>query len=262
MEELSESSILPRLRTRWLARDYRYRRVTGSTNADACAAAEQGAAHGTICVADAQTAGRGRLRRSWYSPPGDNIYLSVVLRPTMATGRAPLHSLAAGVALADALGSMAPGVMLKWPNDVLYGARKVAGILLQMKASMQSIEHVVLGVGINVNSRDFPEELPAATSLALQTGRRVDRRAVLLGVLSALERRIEALILGDSRSIVGDWLAYAPWLGQRIRVQLLDQAIVGVAEGLGADGSLILQQDGRSRQITAGDISLIAKGAG
>ncbi|HWS15327.1 MAG TPA: biotin--[acetyl-CoA-carboxylase] ligase, partial [Candidatus Methylomirabilis sp.] len=135
--------------------------VTDSTNRVAMEMAEHGAKHGTVVVADAQTAGRGRMGRRWESPPGKNLYVSMLLRPPVPTVEAPQLSLVTGVALADAVEAMGVSASLKWPNDLYLGERKAAGILAEMASDPDGVRHVVIGVGLNVNMEeaDFPPVL-------------------------------------------------------------------------------------------------------
>ena len=136
--------------------------MTDSTNRVAMEMAENGAPHGTVVVADAQTAGRGRMGRRWVSPAGKNLYVSLLLRPSVPTVEAPLLALVAGVALADAVEAVDVPASLKWPNDLYCGGRKAAGILAEMASDPDGVRHVVIGVGLNVNMEedDFPPDTP------------------------------------------------------------------------------------------------------
>src|SRR5512143_704887 len=160
--------------------------VTDSTNRVAMEMAENGAKHGTVVVADAQTAGRGRMGRRWVSPAGKNLYVSLLLRPSVPTVDAPQLALVAGIALADAVEEVGVPAFLKWPNDLYCGGRKAAGILAEMASDPDGVRHVVIGVGLNVNMEetDIPSDLrDKATSLRIHAGRvfrRVDVLARLL----------------------------------------------------------------------------------
>ncbi len=179
--------------TRWLGRELRGVASTRSTNDDVLALARAGAAHGLVVIADEQTGGRGRLGRTWTSPPGQNLYLSALLRPELPPGGAPPITLAAAVAVAEALNESGVRASIKWPNDVLIMVdskeKKVAGILTESVTRGSRLEAVVLGIGVNLNWRELPAELvPIATSVALATGEAVDRDAFAAALLARLER--------------------------------------------------------------------------
>jgi BirA family biotin operon repressor/biotin-[acetyl-CoA-carboxylase] ligase len=182
----------------------------GSTNDVANRLALEGAPEGTTVVADAQTAGRGRRGRIWFSPPGAGLYASVVLRPG-ATPTVPLCTLAAGVALADAIRT-ATGleVLIKWPNDLAVGRRKVCGILAESSASHGEVQHVIVGFGINLRPAAYPPDLAdRVTSVEAELGRPVDRGAVLAATLEALSARFADLRASRIDAILHRWRALA-----------------------------------------------------
>lgn len=229
-----------------LGRPCWYHPVTGSTNDDAAALAEQGAPHGAVVLADQQTAGRGRVGRSWFSPPDHNLYFSLILRPSTAPSETALLTLAAGVAIAEVL-----GLQLKWPNDVVApGFRKVAGLLCEMDVCDGRVVSVVLGVGINVNQPGFPSDLPLAASLRTLGGEVVERHGLLARLLPVLEHRTQQIV-DDRAAVVRAWSALSATTGQRVRVGDIE----GVATGLRADGALLLRlDDGREHAVVAGDV--------
>jgi BirA family biotin operon repressor/biotin-[acetyl-CoA-carboxylase] ligase len=169
------------LTNRWLARDIRYFDTLDSTNRVALELAREGAARGTTVVAEGQTAGRGRLGRSFHSPPHLNLYTSIVLRPHLNTAQAPTWILASAVAVAESIAATVgdeASVEIKWPNDVLLSGKKTSGILMELGAEATRVEYLVLGIGVNLNvdRETFPEEFrDLATSLASHGGRRVNR---------------------------------------------------------------------------------------
>ena len=183
--------------TRWLARDLRWLETTDSTNRVALDLARDGAAHGTTVVAEAQTAGRGRLGRAFFSPPRMNLYRSIVLRPRLLTADAPPWILASAIAVAEAVEQTVgdgDAVEIKWPNDVLLGGLKTSGILMELSAEATRVVFLVLGIGVNLNvdRRDFPEEFrAAATSLSSHCGRKIDRVAFAQRLYNALERALD-----------------------------------------------------------------------
>lgn len=223
--------------------------TTNSTNAVLRAAAERGADHGTALVADTQTRGRGRLGRTWQSPPGSNLYLSVVLRPDLPLARVPLVVLAAGVATVTACGAPC---RLKWPNDVLDARRrKVAGILAEADSHRGQLDFVVVGVGINVSVA--PPEAPDAGCLHEALGRSVDRAdlaaRLVLGLLHNVDR-----IAADPSAVLHAWRDWDGTLGRRVRVE----GVEGVAVALGPDGALEVRDDaGQSHRILAGDVEMV-----
>lgn len=253
-----------------------------STNDEALALGRAGAEDGTVVTADAQDRGRGRLGRTWFSPPGENLYLSVLLRPQLAPPRTPFLTLCAGVALAEAAARMlamaapaappaadgaavaAPVVQLKWPNDLLLGPRglplrKAGGILTELVLSGSRVDFVVIGIGVNVNCLQFPDEL-AATSLraVLPTASAplsVPAFAALL--LAQLQDRYEEFLAHGAEPIRSAFCAHAAYLAQPapITVTSGDRRLRGIPMGLGEDGALLLQgESGELHRVVAGQI--------
>lgn len=237
-----------------------HHREVESTNDVARALAEDGAPHGTAVLAERQTAGRGRRGRTWVSPPGENVYLSLVLRPELPAERAFELTLLAAVALAEALEfcGVAPGI--KWPNDVELGGRKVAGILAELSTSPDGLlRHVVLGLGVNVNAplSGLPEEIRArATSLSSALGRPVSCARVVTAFFDRFE---EWLVLHRSLgfgAVLDTWRARSTTLGTEVRALVEGQVISGVAEDVDDTGALLVRDDaGRLHRIVAGEIS-------
>jgi BirA family biotin operon repressor/biotin-[acetyl-CoA-carboxylase] ligase len=224
-----------------------------STQTIAFALAADGAPDGTVVVADSQAAGRGRRGRAWLDEPGASLLASIVLRPRLEPARLPGLSLAAAVAVAEALTRTA-GVTprLKWPNDVLVGGRKLAGILLESRLSGNRAT-TVLGVGVNLTQRVFPAELAhTATSVWLVSGRLVDRDSLLAALLDALgewRRRLERQGFAPVRA---RWRALADTLGRTVTVD----GVSGVAVDVDADGALVVADaEGRRRRIVAGEVA-------
>ncbi|MGY1845013.1 biotin--[acetyl-CoA-carboxylase] ligase [Modestobacter sp. SYSU DS0875] len=232
----------------------------GSTNADLVARvaadeAEGQVAEGLVLVAEHQAAGRGRLDRTWTSPPRAGLTVSVLLRPDVPAARRAWLSLLTGVALAEAVGEVA-GVRasLKWPNDLLApGGAKLAGILAESAGTA-----VVVGVGLNVSTT--AGELPGTgTSLALVRGAPVDRSAVLLGLLRSLERRYRRWVevLGDpvSSGLAADYLAWCSTVGSEVTVTMPDgSALDGVAEAVDWDGRLVVRTPAGTVELASGDV--------
>ena len=250
------------LRTRWLARDIRYFEEIDSTNRVALDLAREGAAHGVTVVAEAQTAGRGRLGRSFFSPPYANLYTSVVLRPSIATSEAPAWTLAAAVAVADTVAASAGGdVAIKWPNDVLLGGLKTSGILMELGAEATRVSHLVLGIGVNLNTEraQLPDEFRhLATSLASHCGERVDRVAFARRLFENLESTLDVCAATGFAGILPRFQARFRMPGHRVRVREFDGTeITGVVRGVDADGALLLARpDSDEVRVVAGDVTL------
>ncbi len=223
----------------WLGGQRHHLAVCGSTSDEAARLARDGAPHGAIVTADEQTAGRGRVGRTWVSPPGANLYLSIVLRPTIAPALAPGITLAAGIAVCDAVG--VPGARLKWPNDVLVGDRKLAGVLTEMATRAAKIDWVILGIGINIDRAPIAN----ATSVREHGG-----SFTLERLLETLEDRLDQFFAGGIAAIAEDWTARAD-LTRRVTVA----AGTGTPRGLDRDGAFVVALDaGGEARVVAGDV--------
>lgn len=267
-DRLYAEEVQARLHTRWLARRFEWLEATDSTNRVAMELAREGAAHGTTVVAEGQSAGRGRLGRSFFSPPGLNLYSSTVLRPVLDTARAPTAILAAAVAVAETIAAEVgdpEAVEIKWPNDVLLGGLKTSGILMEMGAEATRVRFLVLGIGVNLNvSRDaFPEEFRAlATSVSSHLARPVDRIGFAARLYDTLEAVLDLHAVAGFEAVRPRFEARFRMAGRRVRV--LDAvgapgaaALEGSAEGIDADGALwIRRDDGARERVVAGDVTL------
>ena len=244
-------------------RTLKYFEQTGSTNDVAARLAAEGADEGTTVVAEAQTAGRGRRGREWYSPPGAGLYVSVVLRPPDARDRgrtASLITLAAGVALAEAVRAVTGlPVEIKWPNDLVIGrpGRKLAGILAEASSAQGRLEHVILGYGVNVRGASFPASLAGrATSLELELARPVDSVSLLVESLAALASCYGELNQGRLAPLLDRWRALAPGSrGETVEWETPDGPRRGVTEGIDADGALIVRVGPALERIVAGEVN-------
>ena len=255
--DLSSDVVLPRLGTAWIGRSYFFEPEVDSTNTQLAEHAKRGATHGTVLVADTQTRGRGRFDRTWQSPVGQNLYFSVLLRPDWTVDARRPVSLAAGVALAEAVEPLLPtSPELKWPNDLLSSGRKLAGILVESAVDRQTIRHLVLGIGLNVNQQAFPEPIAdLAGSLSLAAGRQFDRAEVLATVLGRLEVWVDRLHDDGPEPIVTRLCDYAPWMGKQISVRNGEHELVGTALGIEPHGALRLQDEqGEVHSIVSGDV--------
>lgn len=231
---------------------------TDSTNATALDLARQGAGHGTVVLAEEQTAGRGRLGRTWYSEKSSGIYASVILRPPFSPSAAPILTLLAGVAVARALGKTTGlGVDIRWPNDILVNEKKVCGILTEMNAELGRLHAVVLGIGINVNHTAMPDDLkPIATSLRIESGRAWSRVQMVIALLRELEKHYRLLLEQGSGAIAERWAAASTYAnGKRIRLVRAEGESLATTTGLDASGALrVRYDDGREETLVAGEI--------
>ncbi len=260
MTPLSRERIQPYLETAWLGRELHCFEVLDSTNLTAREMAVAGAPHGAVVIADAQRRGRGRLGRAWVSPARKNLYVSILLRCNVPMDRLAQISLLAGVATCEAVRAWCPTAAIKWPNDVLIGGRKVAGILAELEQGGGG-RAVVLGIGVNLNSGagDFPDELrDKATSLHLVSGDSVDRARFAGRLLTHLEGRYDEWCRDGFAPIAATWRALAPLIGRRIQVQEPLGVVEGEVVDLDDDGALRLRRDdGSLYRIIAGDVTVL-----
>ena len=188
------------IKTQWAGRNILYYDVTDSTNLRVKQAGDEGAPHGTLAVADRQTAGRGRRGRTWISPAGSSIYMSILLRPEITPDKASMLTLVMALSVAEGIGqgmaqSECPALQIKWPNDIIINGKKLAGILTEMSSQIDYINHVTIGVGINVNMPDVPEEIAqTATSLRIECGHTVKRAPLIAAVMERLEENYEIFL--------------------------------------------------------------------
>jgi BirA family biotin operon repressor/biotin-[acetyl-CoA-carboxylase] ligase len=266
-DRLTPVEVTPHLRTEVLGRALHWADTVDSTNTWARGLARDGAREGTVVLAERQTAGRGRLGRSWFSPAGVNLYMSVVLRPLVPPARAPQLALVAGCALAATIAEVAavrPG--LKWPNDVLLSGRKVAGILTEMDSEADRVAFVVVGVGVNLNVS--PEDLRAgvgdtATSVGAAAGRPVHRPSFVARLLAELEERYRRYLARGFGALRDEWESYSSLTGREVAVAGGDGERRGRVTGLDGEGALVLRDpDGATVRVLAGDVTVVGGYAG
>lgn len=268
-DRLYPEEIHARLETRWLGRRLEWFETTDSTNRVAQDLARSGAAHGTAVIAEEQTAGRGRLGRSFFSPPHLNLYTSIVLRPQITTAEAPTWILAAAIGVAEAIADSVPDpdqVELKWPNDVLLNGLKTSGILVELGAEATRVSYLVLGIGVNLNvDRDsFPDEFRSlATSLSSHCGERIDRVAFTCRLYNALEHVLDRCQSAGFESLRPAYEARLRMTGHRVRVmELAGNEIEGTVIGIAQDGTLRIEKDdGGETRVIAGDVTIAKENA-
>jgi BirA family transcriptional regulator, biotin operon repressor / biotin---[acetyl-CoA-carboxylase] ligase len=258
------ATLAHQLQTRLLGKPLHFFATIDSTNIYAARLAREGAREGTVVIADCQSGGKGRLGRSWISPPGVNLYLSAILRPPVPAATVPQLNLLAAVAVADTIVQvcgLTPAI--KWPNDVLVGGKKVCGILAEMQTETGALRAVVLGIGVNLNAplSAFPEELRhKASSLFLAGDRLVDRPTFTAALLTHLEK-LYVLWLEEGFPVLRSaWEHHAAWMiGIQITVAAAEGTVAGTVLGLDSDGALLLQE-GNSRtprRLLAGDVTVV-----
>jgi BirA family transcriptional regulator, biotin operon repressor / biotin---[acetyl-CoA-carboxylase] ligase len=248
------------LKTKVLGREIVYRDQVDSTNALATELAFQGAPEGTLVVADQQMGGRGRRGRSWFSPPGKGVWMSLILRPSLSTAYASQLTLVAAIALSRALTALTgKQAGIKWPNDILFGDKKCCGILTEMHADHDRIHHIVLGIGINVNmeEQEFPEELRSiASSLRIVKGEPLVRSQVIQTVLAQLEPLYEQYVkAGGFSTLREEWKRESLTLGKKIRAVVPRGEIEGIAVDIDEAGALCVRTaDGDIQRIYSAEI--------
>ncbi len=256
---IDEKTLQKSLSGRLIGQNVIYLKTVDSTNECAFGLARKGASEGTVILADEQTKGKGRLQRVWHSPPGRNIYTSVILRPPLRPAVAPQITLMAGVAVADLLSHYGMrGVSLKWPNDVQIGDRKVCGILTEMKALGEQVDFVIVGIGLNVNMQkeDFDAGIrERATSIREETGTVISRQELAAQLYHHLEKWYKVLLKEGFPPVRERWLAFAGILGRMIRSDAAKDAQRGEVVGVDEDGALLIRSESGLRQrVITGDI--------
>jgi BirA family transcriptional regulator, biotin operon repressor / biotin---[acetyl-CoA-carboxylase] ligase len=238
-----------------------YFQEVDSTQEVARELAAQGAAQGTVVVAEHQSAGRGRLGRSWHSPASVNLYTTIILRPAMPLAIVPQLSLVAGLAVGQALDRVAPGIVgLKWPNDVWLRGRKVAGMIAEAVTDLHgALDCVLLGIGVNVNlaASDIPDELrERATSVRIATGRACDRIELADSLFSLLDSRYMEVSTGGFAAIRPAWERYSALTAKRVAIVDGGRRQSGIVRGIDDNGALILDLGDRVERIVAGEVTV------
>lgn len=258
----SKTAIESYMETKQLGKTIVFQKETGSTNLDAKALAEEGAASGTLVVADMQTAGRGRRGHGWVAPAGKNIYMTLLLRPDCLPDKASALTLVMAVAVFEAVSELVPAEScgIKWPNDVVVNNKKICGILTEMSAEPECIHYVVTGVGINVNQTEFPEEIrETATSLYRECGKKIDRARLAARVMYYFEENyklfekswnLEHLCDKYNRMLIN--------MDRQVRVLDPKGAYDGVARGINEKGELLVKRsdNGETVNVYAGEVSV------
>jgi BirA family biotin operon repressor/biotin-[acetyl-CoA-carboxylase] ligase len=262
-DALTAEVLRPHLTTRKVGVVLHVVKRTPSTNDLAAEIAGEACPDGTVIVADEQSRGRGRLGRSWFSPAGRGLYFSVVLRPGLPAAEAPVMTLVTAVAIAEGIRDrtgLAPDI--KWPNDILFGKRKVAGILTELATQGDQVAHVVVGVGLNVRGTrtDFPRSLrPVATTLEVELGRAPERAPLLVALLARLDQRYVEFVRRGPGPSLSRWRTFARFLSKRVRLTAPGGEVVeGVAVDIDPHGALIVRgRSGALQRVLAGDLEVL-----
>lgn len=261
---LSLSELKSRINNDWAGCEIYYLEETGSTNVDAKRLAEEGAGHGSVVVADKQNAGRGRRGRTWESPAGKDLYFTILLKPDFAPDKAAGLTLVMALAVTRAIETYC-GIEaeIKWPNDVVVNGKKVCGILTEMNVETDYIQHVVIGIGINVNRTDAPKDIPeelrgVATSLFLEGGVTIARAGLLQEVLQCFEDYYEKYVQRlNLELLLEEYNARLVNRGRQVRVLDPKGEWEGIARGVNASGELLVKKnDGTIEEVYAGEVSV------
>ena len=254
----NETTIADQIHTKWAGKTVHFARETDSTNLWIKRLAKEGAPEGTLTLAEFQSAGRGRLGRSWEVPEGTSVMMSILLRPKFEPQYAPMLTLVMGMAVAKAVKKFGFDVSIKWPNDVVVSHKKICGILTEMGVRDGKIDYAVIGVGINVNIREFPEEMAdKATSLYLESGREFDRSQIPGLVMEAFEEYYEKFAATcDLSGLKEEYESILANYNQPVRV-LAKEPYEGVARGITDGGELLVEKtDGTIVAVSAGEVSV------
>ena len=254
-----QETILKEIRTKWAGKTVHFAKETDSTNEWAKRLSQEGAPHGTLAVAEFQTAGRGRFTRAWEAEEGTSVMMTILLRPSFAPEYAPMLTLVMGLSVAQAVQKLGFSTEIKWPNDVVLSKKKICGILTEMGLNGSKIRYVGIGTGINVNIPGFPRELSdKATSLFLESGKRTDRNQVIALVMEAFEKNYEifdkthdlSLLKNEYEEILANY-------GQPVRILDKNNPYEGVCTGINNKGELLVRlSDGTEKAVGAGEVSV------
>lgn len=256
---ITETEIKEQLRTKVLGQTIYYKDEIDSTNNKAKELARKGAKEGTLVVADQQTSGKGRLGRVWESPAGTGIWMSIILRPNILPQYASQITLVAGLDMCEAIQEVTGlNAMIKWPNDVVVGGKKVCGILTEMSAEIEGINYIVVGIGVNVNMKHFPETLPYASSLVLQGGKEYSRKEIITNFLERFEKDYEQYkVKPDLEALQKRYERNCINLHKKVKLVRKSGEVVAEAIGINKEGELCVKyEDGTEETVLSGEVSV------
>ena len=248
------------LGTELLGQEIRVFPSLGSTNEQVKELAREGAGEGVVVIAEEQTSGKGRRGRKWHAPPGTGLWFSLLVKPQLQPNQAPFLTIIAALAVYQAIEQLLPGgdLIIKWPNDLLLGGKKICGILSELNADMGGINYAVIGIGVNVNQTDFPDELvEIATSLQRYFNQPVDRTVLLQVILKWLEEYYRRLVAGDWAGILAAWKEHLAIEGKKVQIISGEQTYWGRVIELSSQGELVIKDEqGVIHTFWSGDVSL------
>lgn len=247
------------LHTETFGRHVVYLESTQSTNEEAKKIAREGAEEGTIVVAEEQITGHGRLARGFYSPFDKGIWFSLILRPKFFPMEASKCTLLAAVGVCRGIRRMGlADAGIKWPNDILVHGKKLVGILTLMSASMEKIDYIIMGIGINtgIKKNEFPEDFREGATSFLNEGINVSRKDLLAAILGELEKEYSIAQNEGFDKVLDDWRALSVTLGQEVRVIFGDDSYTGKAVDIDRDGCLLVNTGSEVKRVIAGDVSI------
>lgn len=256
---LSQAELESNRHTSWVGEELYFYKSVDSTNIRAKDLAETGSVHGTLVVADEQTMGRGRRGRGWESRKGISIYMSLVLKPDIEPGNASMLTLVAAMAVAEGIRqSTGLECQIKWPNDVVIHGKKVCGILTEMSTQIDYINHIVIGIGINVHNEEFPEEIrDIATSLYLESGKKQNRALIIEKVWEAFEQYYDIYLkTQDMQGLMEEYHQKLVNMGKEVRVLDPKEPYEGRALGITPRGELVVEVQGEKRNVASGEVSV------
>lgn len=259
-DSISKIELESRMHTKWAGRNLFCLDTVDSTNDYIKKLAEDGAPHGTLAVADYQSGGKGRRGRSWVTPHGTAIAMSILVRPTLAPEKASMMTLVAGMAVARSVKEVTGlDVKIKWPNDVVIDGKKISGTLTEMSMELGAIHYIVIGTGINANVTEFPDEIKdTATSLILEKGEKVDRAAIICAHMEAFEDFYDRFMeYGDMTLLREDYQELLVNQDKVVRVLEPGHEYTGIARGIDEMGQLLVEKDdGSIVKVYAGEVSV------
>lgn len=257
---MSRSELESRIRGTWLGKKIYYYEETGSTNTQIKRLAEEEAPHGTVVMADKQTAGKGRRGRGWESPGGKNIFFSILLRPAFAPEQASMLTLIMAMAVAEGVEHVCRvKAKIKWPNDIVVDGKKICGILTELTMETDYIQYVVIGTGVNVNQDDIPESIKdTATSLLLLSGKKTARAPLLSEILYIFEEKYERFCrTGNMEELLAEYNERLANIGREVKVLDPQGEYTGEALGINEKGELLVRSaDGQLHTVYAGEVSV------
>jgi len=258
-DKTSENTVKWGLETSWLAQSIIHKETTPSTQILAHQAAQDNAAHGTVVISDEQTSGRGRLNRDWHSAKNDGIWMSIVLRPEILPQQAPQLTLLTATVLADVLTEQVKlKSSIKWPNDILIGQKKTAGILTEMQAEQDQIQYVVIGIGMNINQTvdQLPDDIKKrATSLHIETGETWSVRKLIQHILVKFEQVYDDYMENGFAEVKEKWESYGFKLGEKIQIKTFKEEWESEFLGVADDGALLTRTSkGETTKIYSAEI--------